>query len=84
MRKAVLLGLCVILGWRALAAPKQVFVPENAPPVVKFAAAEARRYIYVRTGTLLPIVEGEEVTRDAIVVGSMMYVPASEPLQTIG
>ncbi|MFO7974459.1 MAG: malectin domain-containing carbohydrate-binding protein, partial [Candidatus Hydrogenedentota bacterium] len=83
MWKAAVLGLCVMFGWGALAAPKEILVPEDAPPVVKFAAAEARRYIYVRTGTLLPIVETEEVTHDAIVVGSMMYVPASDPPRDI-
>lgn len=84
MRKAALLVLCVMFGSGALAAPKEILVPRNAPPVVKFAAAEARRYVYVRTDKLLPIVEGKEVTRDAIVVGSMMYVPASGPPQDVG
>lgn len=84
MRKAAPLVLCVVFGSGALAAPKEIVVPENAPPVVKFAAAEARRYVYVRTDKLLPIVEGKEATRDAIVMGSMMYVRASDPPQEAG
>ena len=87
MRKAAVLlagTLCIAVCATALAAPQQILVPEDAADVVKFAAAEARRYVYVRTGTLLPIVESEDATSDAIVVGSMMYVPASETVHDMG
>ena len=84
MRRIVLLLVFFAIGWAAYGAPKVILVPADAPPVVKFAAAEARRYVYLRTGRLLPVSEGEEVNSDAIVVGSMMYVPASEPREDIG
>ncbi len=85
MRKAALLAsLCLAFAWGAFPAPTQILVPADAPPVVKFAAAEARRYVYVRTGKLLPVVEGEDARSDAIVVGSFLYVPALEPRHDIG
>lgn len=34
-----------------------IICPENAPANIKLAASEARRYIYLRTGQLLPILE---------------------------
>lgn len=85
MRKAVLLAaLCVAFGWEAATAPNQIAVPADASPLVKFAAAEARRYIYVRTGQLLPIAEGENIKSDTIVVGSKTYLPAAQPRQDAG
>ena len=84
-------GLTVVVIWLALffaggiatAAPKQILLPEDASETVRFAASEARRYIYLRTGKLLPIVVSDEAEADAIIIGSMSYVPAAERLAPV-
>lgn len=53
--------VCVTLGWvvaglgLARAADGRVVCPDDAPPLVRFAAREVQRYAYLRTGQLLPL-----------------------------
>ena len=62
MRRLMVIGIVASLALLAgaLPAPSQtecvIIAPANATPVEKLAAREVRRYVYVRTGTLLPIV----------------------------
>ena len=62
MRRLMVIGIVASLALLAGALPAQsqtecvIIAPANATPIEKLAAREVRRYVYVRTGTLLPIV----------------------------
>ncbi len=60
----VLLGvLCILASWTQRAesaSPAAVVCAKDAAPAEKLAAKEVRRYIYLRTGDLLPIVDAAD------------------------
>jgi hypothetical protein len=50
----------LVLATTALSSAQTIVRPPDAPASVKLAAKEIRRYVYLRTGTLLPIVDTGE------------------------
>ena len=50
-------------------APKSIAIRQDASPMERLAANEIRRYVYLRTGTLLPVMPGTK-EGDRIVVSS--------------
>lgn len=56
----------------AAVVPRVVVSPQEASYVEALAAREIRRYYYLRTGKLLPIVSGKVPAEPAIVVGSKL------------
>lgn len=69
---AVVLGLAV--GDIALASPAVIVLQEGSaassgtPALLRFAAREVQRYVYVRTGELLPIAQADPAKDNAIVL----------------
>ena len=49
--------------------PAIVAAPSESPSLQNLAAREVRRYVYLRTGELLPIVDKRPVAGDAVVIG---------------
>ncbi len=63
--------LCCLVSLFARAENASVVCPKDASPMEKLAGKEIRRYVYLRTGVLLPIVDNTDSTdRDFIVVGT--------------
>ena len=42
------------------AGPKAIAIRQDASELESFAAKEVRRYVYLRTGKLLPVKQGDE------------------------
>lgn len=64
MKPLAILLLCVTT---AVAAPRTIVCPPDAPANVQLAAKEIRRYVYLRTGEILPVAgkgTGIELKRD--------------------
>lgn len=49
--------------------PEEILIPTNASALEYQGGHEVRRYIYLRTGTLLPVKKGEDVVPSCIYVG---------------
>jgi hypothetical protein len=61
-----------VAGFSTFAAPV-IVLPKTASPLQKFAAHEVRRYVYLRSGTILPIVS-KQGTNDAIILSTSRSV----------
>ncbi len=46
--------------------PKAIFISQSASPVSKLAACEVQKYVYLRTGKLLPVSHDEQRKKSAI------------------
>jgi hypothetical protein len=64
--KVWLSGVCLLLASRAIAADAVIVVAADASPLVRLAAREVNRYVYVRTGERLPVRPAAAAGRDSI------------------
>ena len=71
-------GTLEFLSVPASSAATVIVCPETAPFAEKLAAKEIRRYVYVRTGELLPIVATKGTNPDAIIVRTAPVLSAQE------
>jgi hypothetical protein len=77
----ILLSAIVVASCGVLKKGPVIIISKNASPLEELAAKEVRRYLYLRTGKLVPVESrshAADVRRDAIVVLGKEHFPAAD------
>jgi hypothetical protein len=77
---AILAGILLLLSCRGLKKGPVIIISKDASPLEELASKEVRRYLYLRTGKLVPVelrADAAAVRGDAVVVMEKGRLPAS-------